>query len=141
MNRLDRINSSATQNSPGCRVPTENAIPLLHEIRHAVTDLLDSGRESAIDLESLPMTTADEARLRQMLGQGEVQARLDALGKSTIQETAISGVWFVEHYNADDQLIGKYIEVSTVPSILKSQAEDIREGLQRLARLLAAESH
>ena len=115
---------------------TGNALPILHEIRHALLELLESGQETAIDLSALPLGPADETRLLEVLGNGELEARLNALGKSIIRETRISGVWLIEHFNADEQLMGRFIEVTYLPAILKSQPEDIRQGLAALTERL-----
>lgn len=115
---------------------TGNALPILHEIRHALVELLESGRETAIDLKSLPLGPGDDVRLLEVLGSGEVTAQLTALGKSTVRETRFGGVWFIEHFDTDEQLMGRYIEVTPIPSILKSPPEDIREGVEALTRCL-----
>lgn len=135
MNRLDDINVCVE----GISWKTQNALPLLHEIRHALANLLTDGQETTIDLQSLPMGPADEARLFEVLGRGEVEAQLNALGNSLIWETGIPGVWLIEHFNADQQLVAKLIEVTAMPSILKSQPEDIREGLVKLSERLATD--
>ena len=114
-----------------------NAVPLLHEIRHALQKLLDTGEQTSIDLRSVPMGPGDEDRLLDALGRGEVEAELNALGRSLIRETGISGVWLVEHYGPEGELTAKFMEVAWIPSILKAQTEDVREGLQRLSRRLA----
>ena len=36
-------------------IGTHNVIPLLHEIRHALAQLLEEGKETAIDLRSIPL--------------------------------------------------------------------------------------
>lgn len=113
------------------------ALALLYEIHHALRLLLTSGRETSIDMSSLPLAPADQDTLFTLLGSGEVEARLDALGKSIIRETGIAGVWVIEHFNADEQPIGKFIEVSAIPAILKSQPQDIQQGFERLAEQLA----
>jgi len=115
---------------------TENALPLLHEIRHALALLLETGEATVIDLRSLPMAAMDAQQLLQVLGQGEIQAQLDSLGKSLIQETRIPGVWFIEHFNTEERLVGQSIEVTFIPTILKSQPEDVRQGLLRLSAQL-----
>jgi hydrogenase-1 operon protein HyaF len=115
---------------------TENALPLLHEIRHALTQLLETGETTVIDLRSLPLGSMDAKQLFQVLGQGEIQAQLDSLGKSLIQETRIPGVWFIEHFNTEERLVGQLIEVTFIPNILKSQQEDIRHGLLQLSAQL-----
>lgn len=115
-----------------------NATPILHEIRHALVALLESGQETTIDLRSLPMGPADETQLRDALGQGEVEAQLDVLGKSVVRETRLPGVWFVDHYNADGHPVSRFIEITLIPAILKAQPEDIREGIARLTEQLVA---
>jgi hypothetical protein len=43
----------------------------------------------------------------------------------------------VTHYNHDDKIVGKFVEVAVVPALLRSQAEDMAAGLRRLeARLM-----
>jgi len=118
-------------------IGTHNVIPLLHEIRHALTQLLEEGKETVIDLRSIPLAPGEEAAIEQALGEGEVQAVLSALGPSDFRETSYPGIWLVTHYNRDDKIVGKFVEVAIVPALLRSQTEDMAAGLQRLeARLM-----
>jgi HupH hydrogenase expression protein, C-terminal conserved region len=115
---------------------THNVEPLLHEIRHALAQLLESGKETAIDLHSIPLAPGEEAAIVQALGEGELRATLSALGPSEFLETSYPGVWLVTHYNNDNRVVGKFVEVTTIPALLRSQTEDIFAGLQQLeARL------
>jgi hydrogenase-1 operon protein HyaF len=116
---------------------TFNVEPLLHEIRHGLTRLLDSAVATTIDLRSIPLAPGEEARILRELGTGEVQARMSALGPSDIMETQFPGVWLVTHYNSENEVVGKFIEVCEMPQILKAQAEDIRDGLAQLTARLA----
>jgi hydrogenase-1 operon protein HyaF len=118
---------------------THNVLPLLHEIRHALAQLLQEGRETVIDLRSIPLAPGEEAAIEQALGEGEVQATLSALGPSEFRESSYPGVWLVTHYNHDGRVVGKFVEVAVVPSLLKSQGEDIAAGLRRLEDRLAEE--
>jgi hydrogenase-1 operon protein HyaF len=122
--------------TPG-NVATGNVIPLLHEVRHAVQQLLDSGQETVIDLRSIPMGPGEEEKIAEQLGRGEVQVRLSALGPSEIIETRYPGVWLVTHHNNDGDTIGKFIEVCAIPRLVTAQHEDIRAGLQALSAQLA----
>ncbi len=112
---------------------THNVKPLLNEIRHALEKLLATGETSAIDLRSIPLAPGEEEQIEAALGAGEINAELDAMGPSEIRETGYPGVWLVTHFNADRQLMGKFIEITRIPDLLKSQDEDIADGLQRLA--------
>ena len=119
--------------SCGSDALTHNVRPLLNEIRHALEKLLATGESSAIDLRSIPLAPGEEDQIVEALGEGELSAELDAMGPSEIRETGYPGVWLVTHYNADRQLMGKFIEITRVPDLLKSQDADIAQGLQRLA--------
>jgi hydrogenase-1 operon protein HyaF len=59
------------------------------------------------------------------LGHGEVQATLRADGVSTLQETGISGLWWIEHRDARGELIAELLEVATTPAILAASTEDM----------------
>jgi hydrogenase-1 operon protein HyaF len=113
-------------------IGTHNVIPLLHEIRHALAQLLEEGTETVIDLRSIPLAPGEEAAIEQALGVGEIQAVLSALGPSDFRESSYPGVWLVTHYNHDDKIVGKFVEVAIVPSLLRSQTEDMAAGLRRL---------
>jgi HupH hydrogenase expression protein, C-terminal conserved region len=115
---------------------TWNVKPILHEIRHALFELLDSGNTSIIDLRSIPLAPGEEETIINALGQGEVHARLDALGRSDIVETMYSGVWLVTHYNENEAVVGRFIEITELPAILKSQREDMSDALKELTQEL-----
>ena len=63
-------------------------------------------------------------------------AEFDALGKSEIRECGYPGIWRVTHWNAAGELIGRYLEVTFVPTLLASQPRDVRAGLERLSASL-----
>lgn len=107
---------------------TWNVEPLLHEIRHALQELAETGKTGIIDLRSIPLAPGEEDKIVATLGQGEVQARIDALGPSEISETRYAGVWLVTHYNDEQEIIGRFIEITAMPEILRSQAADIHQA-------------
>ena len=113
-----------------------NALPLLHEVRHALAQFIDSGESSVIDLRSLPMTDEDWHELEAALGRGEVEATLDAGGTSTVRETLYPGVWLVEHAGEGGVVTARFIEITEIPAILRSQPEDVKEALEALDREL-----
>ena len=116
---------------------THNVKPLLHEIKHALDKLIETGKSTIIDLRSIPLAPGEEEKIINTLGQGEVQAQLNALGLSEITETQYTGVWIVTHYNDEQNVISRFIEVTTMPEILCSQTEDIMEAYSRLTLDLA----
>lgn len=113
-----------------------NVRPLINEILHAVDRLLDTGEATTIDLAGLPFGPGELEHLETTLGTGELSARLDALGTSQIRETAFPGVWWLEHRNAHDEIVGRFIEVTRTPEILSSQDADIAAGRARLGDTL-----
>jgi hydrogenase-1 operon protein HyaF len=130
-----------TQQAASCATPgdvvTGNVKPLLHEIRHALQRWLDEGEVTIIDLRSIPMGPGEEEKIVDELGKGEIQVRLMALGPSEIIETRFPGVWLVTHYNSNEEIIGKFVEVCDMPGLLKAQEDDIREGIEFLDAHLA----
>jgi len=111
---------------------TQNVKPLLHEIKHALDNLIETGRSTIIDLRSIPLAPGEEDKILDTLGRGEVLAQLNALGLSEVIETQYAGVWLVTHYNDEDHIISRFIEVTTMPEILCSQTEDIMAAYSRL---------
>ena len=118
---------------------TWNVAPLLHEIRHALQTYLETGETSIIDLRSIPLAPGEEDTIIKTLGQGEVQAHLDVLGPSEVYETKYAGVWMVTHYNDDDNIISRFVEVTDTPDVLKSQREDVVDALNALVTELGTD--
>ena len=110
---------------------------ILHEIVTLLERLATLNEPSAIDLRSLPMSPLDRAELKRALGEGEVQATLNAEGLSTIQETRIPGVWWIEHRDSQDQLIAELIDVTYVPEILARVSNEIAAGARALSEQMA----
>ena len=111
---------------------TQNVKPLLHEIKHALDNLIETGHTTVIDLRSIPLAPGEEDKILNTLGRGEVLAQLNALGLSEVIETQYAGVWIVTHYNDEDHIISRFIEVTTMPEILCSQTEDIMSAYSKL---------
>jgi hydrogenase-1 operon protein HyaF len=116
----------------GLPLSHSNATPIMHEILHALQKLADKGEATTIDLRAMPFGPGDEDELLKQLGTGEIQIELNSLGRSLIYETAYSGVWLIDHRNADDQRVALQIEIAPIPSILLTQNEDVRDAITRL---------
>ena len=109
-----------------------NVQPILNEVLHALDRLIDNDEATTIDLASLPFAPGELEALEASLASGEVSAQLDALGTSIIRETLYPGVWWIEHRNVYDEVVGRYLEITRMPEILSSQVADIRAGRARL---------
>ena len=117
-------------------VDTGNALPVLHEVAHALRRLIETGEPTTIDLGAIPFAGGDERIMDEVLGVGEVQATLKLMGDSHVQETGIPGVWRVDHFDTAGETESRFVEVTFMPEILKTQTEDAQRGLARLdARL------
>lgn len=111
---------------------TWNVKPILHEIRHALRKLLETGESGIIDLRSIPLAPGEEETIISTLGCGEVHAKLNALGPSEIYETRFAGVWLITHFNEENSIISRFIEITVFPDILKSQSDDMTFALDLL---------
>lgn len=116
--------------------PTEQLVAVLNEIDSLLEDLINSDQQGTIDLRSLPLFPGDYDMLKQLLAEGEVSATLQAMGPSTIQETRVPGVWWVTHFNQDDEKIAEYIEITRLPSLLITTNEDLKEAPEGLRHLI-----
>ena len=121
--------------------PSNNILPILFEVRHAIIKWLKNGDQTVIDVLRLPLADGEDQVIEAVLGKGEVEVVLKVLGKSLITETAIGVVWMVTHYDDEEKLIGKTIEITDVPSILRSQFKDAELGLQKLDQLLLSKTN
>lgn len=113
-----------------------NALPLLHEIRHALLHLQESGETTTLDLSAIPFGPGDRDKLFEALGNGEVNAIVDALGETQIRETAYPGVWVTRHLNPMGEEIATHIEVARVPAMLATPEADLAASAVRLAEAL-----
>lgn len=114
-------------------IATGNARPILQEIHAALKDLLTTGRATTIDLGALPFAAGDERILDEVLGEGELRATLDTMGTSLVQETGIPGVWRIDHFDPKGETLSRFVEITFMPDILKTQRADAEDGLARLA--------
>jgi HupH hydrogenase expression protein, C-terminal conserved region len=112
---------------------------LLVEIATHLEKLARDGTSGSIDLNGLPFAPGEYEQLRQLLGQGEVSAHIEALGPSDIVETRYPGVWWVTHYNVEGDIVADMLEIADIPGIIKSQPEDITTGLELLRAQLSDE--
>jgi hydrogenase-1 operon protein HyaF len=117
---------------------TGMANAVLTEIAGRLEALADSGVASAIDLKSLPLTEADLADLEELLGQGEVSAELEVVGRTTVRETAYAGVWWIRHFGGGEQVAAEEIAITPVPEILGAHPEDITAAAERIRLQLDA---
>jgi hydrogenase-1 operon protein HyaF len=126
LSTLDHIGITVEHPSDG------NGRAVLREIEQRLALLLAKGEESSIDLSRLPFGPGDHALLVKTLGEGEVSAEVNSLGATQVRETAIPGVWWVTHLNADDEVMAEFIEVTRCPAIVCTPQDDLQDGVMAL---------
>lgn len=139
MSGLDSI-SVRVEGVGGRTLRTENLRPLLQQVEQALCDLRDSQQEATIDLSAMPFSEQDEADLRELLGSGEVSATLQAFGPTSVHETAVPGVWFVEHKDAEERRLTLHLEITRIPAILVTPLSDIADGVAAITTLAAPDA-
>ncbi len=120
----------------------ENASALLHQLPELLRELLSSDQPSMLDLRAIPLSSWDHERLHEVLGEGGVSAAVASEEGVTIEvmQSAIPGIWWLDHLDEEGNLIGQYIEVSYCPEALITAVEDVADGLGLLrARLLTGD--
>lgn len=95
-----------------------SAKAIISQIRTCAQRLVAEGEASSIDLRFLRSMPEERATLAGLLGQGEVSAVVDSIGRSEVQETAIPCVWWIRHLNSAGETVGELIEIVDVPEIL-----------------------
>ena len=132
-------------NRPGLSLPvdqallaprTGNARALLNEMLGLLDKLAAGGEGGSIDLRCVPLSPGDWEELREVLGTGAVDARVDALGESRAQETRFPGIWWVTHRNEPGETVAELIEVCSVPTILRAPRDDVADGAVLLRQAL-----
>ena len=136
MSGLSDIQAGAAAPDSGAK-DWGNSLPVLHEIRHGLKRLAEHGESTLIDLRAMPFGPGDEARLLGLLGEGEVKAEIDALGPTRIWETAVKGVWVVDHRDLDGERLAFHVEIAAIPDILRTQPQDIVDAIRELEERLA----
>jgi HupH hydrogenase expression protein, C-terminal conserved region len=106
---------------------------VMHEIAGRLAALAEAGEVSVIDLRSLPITEAERDALRARLGRGDTEALLNVAGASELWETRYAGVWWIRHFGAGDKIAAELIEITAIPEILVTDADDIAEAARCLA--------
>ncbi|CAK0745518.1 hydrogenase-1 operon protein HyaF [Gammaproteobacteria bacterium] len=110
-----------------------NATAVLAEVRHALERFLATREPTLIDLNGMPFGPGDEAALLEVLGRGEVEIVLAAMGQSRLWESRYAGVWVVEHHNPCGERMAFQIEVADIPGIARSPRVGMEEALRQLS--------
>jgi hydrogenase-1 operon protein HyaF len=111
---------------------------ILSELAALLEQLVEINESATIDVRSLPMSPDDRVRLKAALGDGEVQATVNAQGISVLRESSIPGIWWVEHRDEHGEVVVESLEVTRIPAFLMSAPDEIRSGVRALREKIAA---
>lgn len=136
MNELQNIPVAIMSTIPEQQDVSPNVRALLTEISSMLATLINENTTDSIDLHSLPLLPGEYETIKTILGKGEITASLDSLGSSQIYETVLPGVWWIIHDNEQADRMTEVIEITRVPSILKSQHMDIEAAHTALQQQL-----
>lgn len=117
--------------------PSAQVMAILKELQSMLDILVETGDENYVDIRGLALMPGEIEKLKQILGTGEVDAIIAALGPTHVTETSIPGVWWVTHKNAADEIISEFIEVTDLPEILKTQHHDLHAAPGRFKQLMS----
>ena len=116
--------------------PSAQVLAILKELQTMLTTLVETGDENYVDIHGMPLLPGEIQSLKQILGSGEVDATIAALGPTHVTETSIPGIWWVTHKNDNDEIISEFIEVTDLPEILKTQHHDLHEAPEKFEQRL-----
>ncbi|MCB1755008.1 MAG: hydrogenase expression/formation protein [Gammaproteobacteria bacterium] len=140
MTVLSEIPVSVEATAP-CESPTGNTLPILHEVRHALARLGKSAEKSAIDLQAMPLSSAELNDIETFLGHGEVSITIDTFGHTEIRESRFPGVWLVTHFNTEGEVESRFIDVTLIPDIVQAHRDDLAQSESELSELLESLNH
>ena len=115
---------------------------ILREIETRLTALITAGQASSIDMTHRPMHAEEYRQLRLALATGRVNAVVTEPSRCEVRETTFPGVWWVTRYDTPEEPCAEAIavafaiesiEISFMPSILRSSTEEARRALHRLS--------
>jgi len=136
MSKLEDIN--VTVESPAS--PSQ-VLAILNELQFKLKALIEQDHNDSIDLRTLPLFPGDYELLKETLGYGEIHVTIEAMGPTEIYETAILGIWWVTHYNSQDENVAEYIEITALPELIKTSEQDIKQAEQQLKQLIDNYDH
>ena len=108
---------------------------ILSELHEALTCRAERGVAHVIHL-----TDIEESHLelmRALLGLGPAVIESSGYGNCRITSTNIRGLWWVQFFNTEGELIVNSLEVATVPNLVSAESDDLVESADKLRNFLA----
>jgi hydrogenase-1 operon protein HyaF len=135
---LEQAQAASSVEIPPPPAGVMNAPALVLEIVDRTRRHRENGETHVINLTLLPMTPEDLEYLDAVLGRGGVSLLSRGYGNCRITATNLERVWWVQYFNASDNLILNTLEITGVPEVALAAPEDIADSIERLADCLRA---
>lgn len=135
---VNQAPASGTVEMPPAPAGLMNAPSLVREIADRSLRHRETGETHVINLTLLPVTPEDLAYLDAALGRGGVSLLSRGYGNCRITATSLPGVWWVQYFNAAENLILNTLEMTDIPEVALAAPEDIADSIERLADCLRA---
>jgi hydrogenase-1 operon protein HyaF len=113
-----------------------NAPALVAEIFHKAREYRP-GKEDVLNLTLFPLNPEDSRFLADTLGLAGFSILSKGYGDCRIQLTRVPNVWWVQYYNASEQLILNTLEITAMPGVVPAAPEDLADSGERLKEALA----
>jgi hypothetical protein len=127
--RMKDVSAISPSARPGSTAVGERGpVPLLPEIRAALTRLWVTGQPTVFDLREAPLGPQDEHRLFEALQRDLATTPPRYLGSCRIRETAAPCVWIVESLDSVGDVAGKFIEINWCPGALERSGAETDEA-------------
>lgn len=112
-----------------------NAPALLAEIEERAA-AYSGGENHVINFTLLPMSEADHALLRDLLGRARLEFSSGGFGDCHVYATRYRHVWAVQYVNAMGHTILDTLEIGGVPTAVRAAQQDFEDSALRLRDLL-----
>lgn len=114
-----------------------NAPALLYEIFEK-SARFRPGAEEVLNLSLLPLNAEDARFVSSALGMAGLSILSKGYGDCRIHLSRLPHVWWVQYFNATDQLILNSVEITDLPAVVPAAPEDLEDSAARIAETLAA---
>lgn len=96
------------------------ALDCLTSILQGMHDCTKDRQSFTVSLKGLGPSSIE--LINQILGVGEVSVTIDIANQIVIQESVMAGLWRVQQLDEDNHVIDDYLEVATIPEVVKLHA-------------------
>lgn len=98
----------------------DQALKCLSDILQGMHDCTKDRQSFTVSLKGVSPSSIE--LINQILGVGEVSVTIDIENQIVIQESVMAGLWRIQQLDEDNHVIDDYLEVATIPEVVKLHA-------------------